>query len=185
MSLDFQTIRDVVSARRRSFGLLAFFAVLAFACQIYLSFWQAPALAKAQKEWFAKRDALAKGETLADSAKYQNGMRDLEELGKRLIPKQGFPAFLSRLYDTGKRNSLALSGIGYKPTKVKGEPILAYGVSFTVTGKYGSVKSFLADLTRYREMVTIDSVSLSNVSSTEEKVSLRIQTTVYLTTEGA
>lgn len=183
--MNYLILRDMIAARRRSFGFLAFLALLALVGQLYLSLWQRPELEKAQLEWFAKRDALAKGETLADATRYQNGVRDLEEFRKRLVPKEQFASFLSRLYETAKNNSLTLGAINYKPAKVKGEPVFSYGIAFTVSGRYASVKSFLADLARYREMVTIDSVSLANQSQFEESVTLTVQTTLYLSTEGA
>ncbi len=185
--MSFQMLRDMIAARSKSFSFLAFLALLALGCQLYLSLWQRPALEKAQVEWFAKRDALAKGETLADSTRYRNGVRDLEEFEKRLIPKKEFAALLSQLYDTAKDNSVSLEGITYKPATEKERlgQILPYGVSFSVSGKYGSVKSFLADLVRYRELLTVDAVSLASQSQVEESVNLNVQATVFLKTEGA
>lgn len=185
--MSYQTLLDMIAARRKSFTFLGFLVLLALGMEIYLSTYQRPELERTQSAWFAKRDALARGETQADATRYQRGMSDLEQFQKLLIPKKDFARLLGRLYDTAKDNSLTLQGISYKPEKgkIKGTQITTYGVSFNVVGKYGAVKSFLADLARYPEMVTVDSISLSNTSMTEEKVDLKIQTTVYLLTEGA
>jgi type IV pilus assembly protein PilO len=79
-----------------------------------------------------------------------------------------------------------LKGVAYKPAKIKSEKLIeTYSVSFTVSGRYASVKKFIADLLRYKELVTVDSISLGSQSNTEETVNLRVQTTVYLKTEGA
>lgn len=183
--MSYQMLRDMIEARFKSFAFLAFLVLLAFGCQIYLSTWQRPALEKAQVEWFAKREALAKGETLADSTRYRNGVRDIEALEARLVPKKDLAALLSQVYDTAKGNSVSLARISYQPASEKDQvgQILPYGVSFTVSGKYASVKSFLSDLVRYRELLTVDGVSLSNQSQTEESITLNIQATVFLKTE--
>jgi len=183
--MSYQMLRDMIAARPKAFAFAAFLAVLNLAVLLYLSLWQQPELEKAQLEWFAKRDALAKGEILGDATRYQNGVRDLELFQKRLLPKKDFAALLSRMYETARSNSLSLKGISYQPEPIKGEQLFSYGISFTVSGKYASVKSFLADLVRYPEMLTVDSVSLSNTKSTEESVNLRVQVTAYLKTEGA
>jgi len=178
--MSYHLLRDMIAARSKSFASLAFLVLLALGCQLYLSLWQRPGLEKAQ-------DALAKGETLADSTRYRNGVRDLEELEKRLVPKKEFAALLSQVYDTAKENSVSLAKISYKPASEKDRvgQVLPYGISFTVSGKYASVKSFLADLVRYRELLTVDAVSLSSQSQTEESVSLNLDATVFLKTEGA
>lgn len=183
--MNFQMLRDMIAARRNSFAFIAFLALLNLSVLLFLSLWQQPELKKAQVEWFAKRDALAKGEVLGDAARYHNGVRDLELFQKRLVPKKEFAGLLSQIYETAKNNSLTLKGVSYKPAPVKGEALLSYGISFTVQGKYASVKSFLADLVRYPEMVTVDSVALNNPNSIEESVNLKVQVTAYLKTEGA
>ncbi|GFO65178.1 type 4a pilus biogenesis protein PilO [Geomonas paludis] len=184
--MNYQMLLDMIAVRRKSFAFIAFLALLALGVGFYVSAYQKPELEKVQQAWFAQRDSLARGETQADATRYQQGMRDLEEFRKHLIAKKELPALLGRLYETAKNNSLALTGISYKPgkEKVKGSRVMTYGISFNVTGKYGALKSFLGDLARYREMLVIESISLSNNSPTEEKVNLRVVTTVYLT-EGA
>ncbi|WP_026840144.1 type 4a pilus biogenesis protein PilO [Citrifermentans bremense] len=184
--MNYQIVRDIIAARSKSLAFLAFLLLLAVSMQLYLSYWQRPALEKAQLEWFAKRDAIAKGEAVGDATRYHNGMRDLGEFQKRLVPKERFPALMSQLFDTAKSNALSLKGVSYKPAKIKGQKqIDTYGVSFTVSGRYASVKKFVADLLRYKELVTVDSISLGSQSATEETVTLKVQTTVYMKTEGA
>jgi len=183
--MSYQMLRDMIAARPRSFAFVAFLAVLNLAALLYLSLWQRPELEKARVDWFARREALARGEIQGDATRFQNGVRDLDLFQKRLAPKKDFAALLSRMYQTAKDNSLSLNGISYKPAQIKGEEMLTYGISFTVSGNYASVKSFLADLVRYPEMVTVDSISLNSASPTEESVNLRVQTTAYLKSEGA
>jgi len=185
--MNYDMLRETIGARRKSFAFLAFLASLSLVLFLYQSLWQQPALEKARRDWTAKRDALASGQTQGTAQRYQNGVRDLALFQKRLIPKKDFAAFLSELYDSAGSNSLALKSIQYKPSVVKGQEgrLMSYGISFSVKGKYASVKSFLADMARWHQMVTLDSVALANSSNTEEAVELRVQLTAYLKMEGA
>jgi type IV pilus assembly protein PilO len=183
--MNYEMLRDIARGHKRSLAFIAFLAVLNLALALYLSLWQRPELAQAQSEWFAKREAVKAGQNTGAAASYDSTMRDLSAFRQRLIPKKEFPGFLSKLYDLARSNSLAITGISYKPTLTKEKEIIAYGISFTLSGKYAAVKSFLADFERLKEMTTIDSVSLTNSSPTEEQVSLKVQTTAYLLTEGA
>jgi type IV pilus assembly protein PilO len=183
--MNYRMLRDMIGARPKSFAFLALLALSSLALVLFHSFWQQPELERAQSDWFAKRQALASGQLQRSADRYKSGVHDLELFQQRLIPKKDFARFLGRLFDTARGNSLPVRGITYKPTLIKEEGILSYGIAFTVSGKYPSVKSFLADLARYPEMVTIDSVALTNASQTEETVELRVQMTAYLKVEGA
>jgi Tfp pilus assembly protein PilO len=183
--MNYEMVRDMIAARRNAFAFLAFLAVLNLALLLYLSIWQKPELAKAQSDWFAQREAAASGQSVGTVASYQNGLRDLGLFQERLIPKKNFAGFLSQLFETAKSNTLSIKGITYKPTVIGGEKMVSYVISFTVSGKYASLKSFISDLSGYREMVTLDSLSLNSSSPTEESVDLKVQITAYLKMEGA
>lgn len=182
--MNYQMLRDIMAARPKSFAFLAFLALLAAAAVFYVSARQQPELEKARSAWFAKRDSLARGELLGEATRYHNAARDLDLFRKRLTPKRNFASLLEKLYDTGRNNSLSMKGVSLKPSKLKGEDIVVYSISFSLSGRYAGVKSFLADVSRFPEMVTIDSVALDNQSQTAESVTLRVQATAYLT-EGA
>jgi len=183
--MNYPMLREIIMARRKSFVLLAFLVLADLALVLFLSLWQQPELERTQNDWFVRRDAAARGVDRGVSARYRDGERDLAQFQKRFIAKRDFAGFLSELFALAGTNSLALKGITYKPTLIKDTGLLSYGISFNVTGKYAGIKSFLADLARLPKMVTLDSVSLGNSSSIEESVDLKVQLTVYLTTEGA
>ena len=184
--MSYELLRDILRIRRNSFLFLAFLAVLNLAAILYLVFLQKPQLAQARSEWLIQREAMVTGQEVQGSAaRYQQGMRDLEAFRVRLIPKAAFASFLMELFDTAGTHSVTLQGISYKPTPVNEMGMFAYGISYNVSGSYGGVKAFLADLSRHRQIVTIDSVGLSSTKQTEEVVVLRVQMTAYLATEGA
>jgi type IV pilus assembly protein PilO len=183
--MNYEMLREIIGVRRKSFGFLAFLVLLNLSLFLYLSLWQKPELARAQSAWFAKRDAAARGADQSVAARYRDGLRDLELFQKRLIPKKDFAGFLNELFSAARNNSLSLKGITYKPTLDKATGLVSYGIGFTVSGKYAAVKSFIADLARFPEMATLDSISLGNSSQTEESVDLKVQLTAYLKMEGA
>lgn len=182
--MNYEMLRDIVGARRNSFAFVTFLLLLNAALILYLSMWQRPELAKAQTDWFAKRQAQAGGQSPASVTRYQQGTSELELFRARLIPKKEFAAFLNRLFESAKNNSLKLQGIAYRPGAIKEEGIVTYGITFTVTGRYASAKSFISDLGRLPELVTLDTVRLNSKSQTEESVNLQVEMTAYLK-EGA
>jgi type IV pilus assembly protein PilO len=184
--MNYQMLRDIYAARPRSFAFLGFLVVLTVGLWLYLANWQRPELEKAQRDWMAKRESLAKGQTVATATRYERGMKELAQFDRRIIPKKDFPNLLGRLYDAASSNSLTLSGISFKPAPLKDDPaIVTYGIAFTVTGKYGAIKNFIGALSRFPEMVTLDSLALSSGNSPTEAVALHVQLTAYLKREGA
>jgi type IV pilus assembly protein PilO len=101
-----------------------------------------------------------------------------------IAPKKDLARILSELNELATSNSLVVGPVTYKPVEIKDEKLLAYTLGLTVTGRYGAVKSFIGDLGRFKEMVTITTISLNNPKLTEEKVDLRLDLTVYLRMEG-
>jgi type IV pilus assembly protein PilO len=182
--MNFEMLREIIAARRKSFGLLALFLALDLCLVLVLSLWQQPELEKTQNDWFAKRDAAAHGVDRGVTARYQDAQRDLELFQKRIIDKKDFAGFLSDLFAQARSNSLALKGITYKPAPTKEAGIISYAIGCDVTGKYAGVKSFIADLARFPKLVTLDSIALGNSSPIAESVTLRVQMTVLLKTEG-
>jgi type IV pilus assembly protein PilO len=183
--MNYELLRDILRIRRNSFLFLGFLALLNLAAILYLALLQQPQLAKAHGEWLIQREAQASGqEVVGSAARYEQGMRDLGAFRERLIPKPAFAAFLKELFQIAGKHSVTLQNITYKPDRIEKQGIFAYGIAYTVSGSYGGIKGFLAELSRYHQMVTVDSVSLSSNKQTEEAVALKVQMTAYLETEG-
>jgi type IV pilus assembly protein PilO len=182
--MNYATLRDYLNARPRALALLGLLVAANVSLAVYLSAWQTPELERVQSDWFAKRQAQAAGQRLKTADRFRNGNRDLAAFRQRLIPKTGFPAFLGDLFQAAHNNSLQLKSVTYKPTVMKDEALVAYGIEVTVVGRYAAVKSFLADLARYPQIVTLNSLTLNNASRTEESVELKVQLTAYLRQEG-
>lgn len=183
--MNVDVIKDIYAQRRRVFGLIFFLLLVNLVLAVYVGQWQKPQLAKATLDWTARQQAALKGADRGEGARFRDNARDLATFKERLIAKQDFAAFLSDLFGMAKANSLSMKGIGYKPSAVKDQPLVAYTIEFNLTGKYGGVKGFIADLARYPKLVALNSLTLGNASKTEELVDLKVQLTVYLKTEGA
>src|SRR6266516_4663119 len=96
---------------------------------------------------------------------------------------KGLSLFVANLFETAANNSLAIKGVTYKAGQVKNEDLMTYTLDFNVTGKYAAVKSFLADLGRMHEILTVDNIALAHSKTSEDApdaVSLRVQLTLYL-----
>ncbi|MBJ6726332.1 type 4a pilus biogenesis protein PilO [Geomesophilobacter sediminis] len=183
--MNYEMLRDIARAKRGALLLLGLILFGSLAAWGYGAFVAEPALDRAQNELAAARRNASGAAAGTPAARYRAAEADLKLFRERVLDKKSFPAFLSRLFEDAQRNALSLKQVSYKPTVVKDQGLLSYDIGFTVSGHYGSVKSFIADLTRTPEMVTLDSVSLMNPSPTEERIDLRVQITAYLKTEGA
>ncbi len=177
-------IVQIFRARPKSFMFVALLVLVNVGLYVYVSMHQDPRLAALQNAWFEKRRAAEKG-ALKDTAEvYRQGSADLATWRARIAPKKDFARVVGEIFETAASNSLKVGGVTYKPVPIKDENLLAYSIGFNVSGKYGAVKSFLADLMRVREIMIIDNVSLNSSSATEDSVDLKVQLTAYFRTEG-
>jgi type IV pilus assembly protein PilO len=183
--MNFKLISEIFVARRKSFLCIIGLLVLNIVLLGYLSLYQKPRLAAEQNEWFKRRQA-ASNETLANAAEtYSRGTLDLATWRGKILQKKDFAGFLNELFEASANSNLPLKAISYKPSLIKDENLISYVITFSVSGKYPAIKSFIADLGRMPHMVTVDTISLTNSSPTEESVDLRVQITTYLRMEGA
>jgi type IV pilus assembly protein PilO len=177
-------IKEIFKARPRIFILIAVLLLLNIGLSVFVTLYQKPRLAEMQGNWFVKRRAATGGAAEDMAAAYMQGEKDLQIWQSRIIPKKDFARFVGGLFETARKNSLTYKGLSFKASQIKGENLAAYTIDMNVEGKYGAVKSFIADLGRKQEIMTIDNLSLSSKVETGEAIALKIQLTVYLRTEG-
>lgn len=120
------------------------------------------------------------------SALYRQGKADLVVFSGMIPKKHDFARTMAEVFQIASNNSLSVANVGYKPavSKTKGDDSFAYNLTMDLTGSYPGVKSFLADMQRYPQMVVVDSVALNSAKPGEEKVNLKMQLTLYLQREG-
>ena len=176
--------KELIRISPRIFIMIGVLLVVNIGLYLYAAVYQQQRIESLQNSWFAKRKTLSGGGAQDSSAAYLQGESDLKVWRSRILPKKNFAGFLGTIYETAANNSLTFNGITYKLTIHKPEDLIAYTLDFTVTGKYAGVKSFIADLSRMREMFTIDAVSLSTGNVSNDAVGLKVQLTVFLKPEG-
>lgn len=176
-------LREIFKMRRGVIILLSVLVLVDIVLFGIVSF-QRPRLAGLQTRWFEKRQSAALGKVRDAAAVYRKGVEDLKSFRNRMPAKKDFARTLGELFDMAADNGLAISNIAYKPGPVKGrEELAVYEMSFSVAGRYAAVKSFIADLLKWPNIITIETLSLNSSKSTEESVDLRVQVSQYLRTE--
>lgn len=178
-----KVIKELLKAQPKTFILIFALLFLNVCLYLYTSIYQAPRLASLQGTWFEKRKAASGGRVLDTVAAYRQGENDLKLWQARIMPKRDFARFVGGLFEAAANNSLAFKGVSYRLTAVKNEKLASYSLDFNVSGKYAAVKSFISDLGRMREIMTIDNISLNTSKAAEDVVALKVQLTVYLRTE--
>jgi type IV pilus assembly protein PilO len=181
--MNVKVVKEIIKAQPKTFIVIFTLALLNSCLWAYAAAYQKPRLEDLQRNWFEKRKSATGGALLSIAADYQQGERDLKAWRARIIPKKEFARFAGSLFETAANNSLAFKGVSYRVTQYKDENLAAYLLDFNVTGKYAAVKSFIADIGRMREIMTIDNISLNNSGEKGDAVALKVQLTVYLRME--
>jgi type IV pilus assembly protein PilO len=173
-----------LKAAPKWFILVGFLLTVNICLYLYTSLFLQRKIESLQSTWSQNRDA-ASGRGVNDvAAIYRQGEIDLKDWRTRILPKKEFAHFVGGLFETASHNSLSCKGITYNVSHVKTEDLIAYTLAMNVIGKYGGIKSFIADIVRKKEILSIDNVSLSNVDATGDAVGLKLTLTVYLRPEG-
>jgi len=176
-------IKLLFKARQGWFIAICILILLNIGLYLYYSVYLEPRLAALQRSWSEKRLQAAAGYALDNAAVYRQGTADLAAFRTRIPEKREFVAFIGELFETATNNSLRLGAISYKPEVIKGEKLLAYSIGFNVVGKYAAIKSFIADVEKFREIAVLDNISV-NGKGDEESVEMRAQMTAYFRGEG-
>ncbi|GAM10651.1 pilus assembly protein, PilO [Geobacter sp. OR-1] len=174
--------KEILRTRTRALTVLLSILMLNIVLTVFLNVYQKPKLATLQESWFNKRKT--SGSVLDRGTAFDQGNADLQRWRSIIAPKKDLARIVGEIYEIAKSNSLSVGGITYKPEYVKSEKILSYLIGLTVNGKYAAVKSFISDISRMRDIITIDNISLNNPKLTEESVSLKLNLTIYLRPEG-
>lgn len=175
---------EVFRTRRRAVILLALFGLVNLGLHLFHSLYLQPRLSGLQTRWTEMRRS-SRTPAIDRGTAYQQGSADLVAWKERIPPKRELARVVGELFSLASSNSVTVGTITYKPEKAKEDAsLLIYGIGLTVNGRYASVKSFVADLGRMREIVIVDAVSLNNAKMTEEQVDLKVSLAAYLRLEG-
>lgn len=175
-------LKELLRTRSRTLILLLALLILNIGMAVFNNANLEPKLASLQNDWFSKRKTAG---TFLDRGKaFEQGNADISRWRTMIAPKKDLARIVGEIFETARSNSLSVGGITYKPEHIKAEKLLSYIIGLTVTGRYAAVKSFIGDIGRLPDIVTINDISLNNPKLTEETVSLKVNLTVYLRLEG-
>ncbi len=183
--MNVRVVKETVKAQPGIFAAIIALVLLNVCVYAYAALYQKPRFESLQGKWFEKRKLVSGAASSDLGAVYQQGESDLKVWRERIIPKRDFARFVGSLFETASKNSLAFKGMTYKVDQLKDENLVSYTLDFDVSGKYGGIKSFIADIGKMREIVTIDNIALTNKDEKGgDAVALKVQLTVYLRAEG-
>ena len=177
-------ITEIIRTRRRSIVTIIVLLLANAALYVFHSFYQRPHLAEMQERAFAVRRSLKGGIPQDAAAVYRQGKSDLETWNKRIPPKRDFARVIGELMAAAKQNSLIVGSISYKPSPLTADRQVVYTISFGVAGKYGKIKNFISDVSRLRDIVVINNVTLNNSKMTAEDVDLKLELSAHFRMEG-
>lgn len=173
---------EVLKAKRMPIAVILVLILVNMGIVMYSQLVQEPKLVKLQNEWTEKRRLVTGGGDLGTI--YRQGTADLAAFQERIPLKRDFTRQMMEVFEIAANNGLKVKGITYKPEAQKEANLVVYGVTMSLDGQYAGIKSFISDLQCHGGLLTIDSISLSNTSMTEEAVSLKMQLSAYLRPEG-
>jgi type IV pilus assembly protein PilO len=179
-----QYILEIIRQKGRLLSIILTLLLLNVTLGVVVSVYQLPSLADLQTKWSSLRRQAASGGQLDATALHKQGAADLEKLKAKIPEKRQFARVLSDLFEAAASSAVEVGTISYKPVQIKEEALLSYELSFSVSGSYAAVKSYLADLQKNPELIVVDNVSFSNSDLFVEKVVMNLRITVYLR-EGA
>ena len=139
-----------------------------------------PKIAASQVSWTDLRQRVAVAGRSDVATVYRRGVDDLKKLASRVPVKRQFPRVLGDILDAAASSAVVTGNVSYKPQTIKGQDLLAYGITMTVGGSYAAVKSFLGDLQKNSDLIVVDGVTLSKSDLFEENVIMDLRLTVYL-----
>lgn len=173
---------EILAARKKTLIVFLLLVIGNMGLLGYTMIFQEPRLVRLQNEWTEKRALGAAGRSDISSL-YRKGTADLAVFHESIPEKREFTRLMMEIFEAAENNSLRIKGTTYKPSVLKEENLIVYGVSLGLEGKYAGIKSFLSDLQCQRALVTVDSLSLSGGNPTEESVGLKLNLSAYLRPE--
>ena len=174
---------EIILLKKKPLLALAALLAIDIGLYVYISGYQESTLTSLRDSWLAKRKQQTEGSTGSIESVYYQGVKDLAGFYDRIPPKREFARMMGDIFEIASNNGLSLKTVGYKPVTVSGGDLMAYQLSLNLSGGYAAVKSFIADIQRMREIVTIDSISLSGAGPTQESIDLKIQVSAYFRTD--
>ena len=175
-----QAFRELFLQKRRLLIALAVLLVLNISLYVANSAYLAPTIISSQASWNDLRQRVAVASRADVATVYRRGIDDLKKISTKIPVKRQFARVLGDILDSAVSSGVITGAVSYKPQAVKGQDLMVYGVSMSVSGSYAAVKSFLADLQKNGELIVVEGITLSNSDLFEENIVMEIHLSIYL-----
>jgi len=177
-------LQEIVRQRRRQLLL-----VVALICLGAITYFLRVSLLQeqvvnARREWSTQRMQIKQKTLLGKAEQYAAGMREIAKFSERIPAQRQFARVIGELFEFADNNSLAVGSVTYKPEKgVAG--YVEYKINVDLTGSYGGIKSFLADINQAPEIIIVDTMGLNKGGKLfDDEVKLRVTLAVLFGMEG-
>ena len=104
---------------------------------------------------------------------------DIKFFKEQLPARTDFSKVAVELFEILKRHGLSVSNTIYKQETTGFQGVLKYTTSFTVNGRYPSLKAFLADMQKSRTLFCIQNLSFTNRSKEDESIDMKLDLATY------
>jgi len=175
-------LTEIIKLRKKSFLAILLLFLSNLVLHYFISSSQQPKLESLQKEWTEKRELPYAG-TEDKAFIYLQGKKDLAVFNSSVPPKKDFARVVGDILEIASNNGLSISEISYKPSFIKETNLLVYSFGFGVKGSYAAIKSFMSDIERSPNILSIDSVSLAREDLSQDSVKFSIQISAFFRTE--
>jgi type IV pilus assembly protein PilO len=173
-------IQELFRQKRTLLITIAVLLVVNIGLYIAVNAYLAPSVITSQATWNDLRQRVAVAGKDDVASVYRRGIEDLKKMSTRVPAKRQFVRVLGDILDSAASSGVVTGTVSYKPQPVKGQDLLIYAVSMSVSGNYAAVKSFLGDMQKNSELVVVDSINLTNSDLFEENVVMDIRLSIYL-----
>ncbi len=179
-----ENLKELILMKRKPLLVLAVLLAVVAGLYLYVSAYQETTLETLRESWMAKRKQHAAHGAASPGMVYSQGVGDLAVFYGRIPPKREFARLLGDIFDNASNNGLTLKTVNYKPVTAQGSNLMSYQLSLNLVGRYAPVKSFISDMQRMNEIVTIDSMSIAGAGPTQESLELKVQLSAYFRTDS-
>lgn len=162
---------------------IAVLLAINIAMYLFLVLVQVPRAESIERDYIELQAKTRQGKVAAETpqARYLQAKSGLERF-RAIIPERSeLSRLIAQLHELASASGLTVHQIGYSPAEIPEEKLLAYTLSFSVTGSYAEVKHFVYRLEQAKRIVVIDQFGLSAATSPgkSRKVSLNLKLTTY------
>lgn len=130
----------------------------------------------------ARQELRRREELATPQQRFRKNEADLQAFWKAIPPRGGFTDLVREIFSLASEAGLAIERVAYEP-KAEGR-LLNYALSFSVSGDYRQIKSFIHAIEQSPRIIAIEELALAGKEGAEgEPVTLRIRLTTYFTSQ--